>query len=135
MTAAPQPHRHRVLVVEDDEDLLEALLGLLKAAGYTVLGAANGYEALANLRGGSPPCVILLDLMLPLLDGWQFRRKQLEDPALAGVPVIGCSARDREGADVPALRVEYYTQKPLNLERLLASIADCCARETSPAAI
>jgi CheY-like chemotaxis protein len=120
---------HRVLVVEDDTDLLEAMVGLLQTAGYVAVGAANGHEALASLERAGPPCLILLDLMMPVMDGWQFRRRQLRDPTLATVPVIVCSAHDRVEDNKAALGVEHYVRKPLDLEALLDLIAACCARE------
>jgi twitching motility two-component system response regulator PilH len=123
------PHAHRILVVEDDADLRDAMVHLLKRAGYVAIGAANGYEALHRLRGRPVPCLILLDLMLPAMDGWQFRRRQLEDPELARVPVIVCSAYGDEARTLASLHVEHYLEKPLDPGVLLDLIARRCARE------
>lgn len=79
---------HTVLVVEDDADVRNALAELLTAEGYEVAVTSDGAEALSTLRAGLRPSVILLDLMMPNVDGWDFRRAQLEDPALAAVPVV-----------------------------------------------
>ena len=125
-------HPHRVLVVEDDDDLRDAMLHLLRTAGYVPIGAANGSEALERLRGGAPPCLILLDLMMPVVDGWEFRRRQLQLPKVAGIPVIVCTAY-REAHDMGSLRVEHVVGKPIDLPALLDVISRCCAREDASA--
>ena len=128
MASSNGGHRHQILVVEDDERLLAALVSLLKLVGYTALGVPNGYVALERLRGEQAPCLILLDLMMPVMDGWQFRKRQLADPKLAAVPVIVCSAHGTS-EDVAPLRVQHYVEKPLDVQALLHLIATCCARE------
>src|SRR5215510_8699670 len=65
----------RVLVVDDDQDIRDALCELLRDEGYEAIAVANGEEALTYLKGGNLPCVILLDLMMPVMDGWEFRRQ------------------------------------------------------------
>jgi len=80
--------KRTVLVIEDDPDVRGALAELLSGEGYQVSASADGAEALDTLRGGLRPSVIVLDLMMPNVDGWDFRRAQLEDPALAAVPVV-----------------------------------------------
>ena len=77
-----------ILVVEDDEDLRHAMLELLRVFGRGAIGAANGQLALGILRRGIEPCVILLDLMMPGMDGWTFRREQMRDRRLSRIPVI-----------------------------------------------
>jgi two-component system, chemotaxis family, chemotaxis protein CheY len=121
-------HRHRILVVEDDERLLTAMVSLLRLVGYTSLGVPNGYAALERLRGEQPPCLILLDLMMPEMDGWQFRKRQLTDPKLMGVPVIVCSGHATD-QDVASLGVQHCVEKPLDVRALLDLIANCCAHE------
>jgi two-component system chemotaxis response regulator CheY len=79
---------HTILVVEDDPDVRRALTELLANEGYEVAATADGGEALQTLRRGLRTAVILLDLMMPNCDGWDFRREQLEDPAFATVPVV-----------------------------------------------
>ena len=128
MASSNGGHRHQILVVEDDERLLAAMVSLLKLVGYTALGVPNGYAALQQLRSEQTPCLILLDLMMPEMDGWQFRKRQLEDPKLAAVPVIVCSAHGTS-EDVAPLRVQHYVEKPLDVQALLHLIATCCARE------
>src|SRR6476620_2244355 len=83
-----------ILVVEDDEMTRESMVELLRESGYTVDAAVNGAEALAHLRTHPHPCVILLDLMMPVMTGQEFRREQLKDSALAAIPVIVVSAAD-----------------------------------------
>ena len=128
MASSNGGHRYQILVVEDDERLLAAMVSLLKLVGYTALGVPNGYAALQQLRSEQTPCLILLDLMMPEMDGWQFRKRQLEDPKLAAVPVIVCSAHGTS-EDVAPLRVQHYVEKPLDVQALLHLIATCCARE------
>src|SRR6476646_6367807 len=81
---APKP----ILIVDDDKDVRSALAELLEGEGYAVAGAHNGHEALQLMRAGLHPAVILLDLMMPVMDGWDFRSEQQRDPAFAGVPVV-----------------------------------------------
>ena len=82
-----------ILIVDDDNDVRSALSELLEEEGFSVKGAPNGREALALLRGGTVhPAVILLDLMMPGMDGWDFRSEQMRDPQLAAVPVVIVSA-------------------------------------------
>ena len=128
MASSNGGHRYQILVVEDDERLLAAMVSLLKLVGYTALGVPNGYAALQQLRSEQTPCLIILDLMMPEMDGWQFRKRQLEDPKLAAVPVIVCSAHGTS-EDVAPLRVQHYVEKPLDVQALLHLIATCCARE------
>jgi CheY-like chemotaxis protein len=86
-----------ILVVDDDRDQREPLALLLEARGYAVTVAANAPAALALLRQGLRPCLIVLDLMMPDMSGEDFRREQLRDPALADIPVLLYSA----GFDLP----------------------------------
>src|SRR5262245_23155992 len=81
-----------VLVVDDDEEIRNALTEFLSDEGYGVVSASNGREALASLREGVHPSVILLDLMMPVMDGWDFRAEQLRDPGLRDIPVVVITA-------------------------------------------
>ena len=85
-----------VLIVEDDLDTREMLGRFLELEGYTVETAENGKRALERLGSGVGACVILLDLMMPVVDGWQFRQEQISDATLAAIPVIVVSAAVRE---------------------------------------
>jgi CheY-like chemotaxis protein len=108
-----------ILVVEDDAATRDALVLILSDRGFTVLGAANGQEALGVLRGATRPDLILLDLMMPIMDGWQFRREQGRDPALAAIPVVVLSADGNVQQKAASLRAADYLQKPVDVEHLL----------------
>jgi CheY-like chemotaxis protein len=112
------PHRCSVLVVDDDAAVRELLLVTLEAEGYDVATAASGREALQHLRSHAETCMILLELVLPLMDGIQFRTAQLRDRSLAWIPVVAMSAAtdaDRRARDLGA---RSFVAKPLNLDVL-----------------
>jgi CheY-like chemotaxis protein len=113
-----------VLVVEDDEGLREMMAQLLTLEGFETATVANGKEALAYLHGSSRPEVILLDLMMPVMDGWEFRRHQQADPDLAGVPVIVLSALDQ--ARAAGVDASAFLKKPLDFDRLLELVRQYC---------
>ncbi|HXX68797.1 MAG TPA: response regulator [Polyangiaceae bacterium] len=109
-----------LLVVEDDGDIREALDGLLSTEGFRVFGCSNGREALAWLRASPKPDLILLDLMMPVMDGWQFRVAQKEDPELAKIPVLALSADST--AKAAAIDAEAYLKKPVDYDTLIDTI-------------
>ena len=120
--ANPEP----ILVVEDDEQIREALCELLEDAGYRTVGVGNGQEALTYLANGQRPCLIVLDLMMPVMDGWQFRREQQRDPALATIPVLVVTAAgNRNGDELTNVDV---IAKPFKMEELMTAVARNCAR-------
>jgi CheY-like chemotaxis protein len=80
-----------VLIVEDDDDVREFMELLISASGYETMGAADGLEALEKMRQRRP-CMVLLDLQMPRMDGWKFREEQLLDPRIAEVPVVCITA-------------------------------------------
>src|SRR5215467_11486900 len=95
-----------VMVVEDDEDIRISLKELLEDDGYQVLLAANGREALDCLERGKRPCLIFLDLMMPVMDGWQFRREQQKRDSLKKIPVaVITAAGEAAAASVQAQKV------------------------------
>jgi len=116
--------RHNVLIVEDDEDLREMMAQILSLAGFNAATATNGREALEYLRRGDAPQLILLDLMMPVMDGWEFQRERRRDPNLADVPVVVLSALDEVRAAEAA--THEFMKKPLDFERLLQIVKDYC---------
>jgi DNA-binding response OmpR family regulator len=113
-----------VFIVEDDLDTREMLGRFLEMEGYQVETAANGKLALERLYEGTRACVILLDLMMPVMDGWQFRREQVRDAALANIPVIVVSAAGRDRID--KIEANAYLSKPVDLDELLARVTEYC---------
>ena len=108
-----------VLVVDDDEDWRELVVQFLSDAGFQASGARDGRDALARIGAGvRAPDLILLDLEMPGMSGWEFRRAQLSDPALAGVPVLVASSADPDG-----LPADGYLPKPYAAADLLRAIA------------
>src|ERR1043166_6195918 len=107
-----------VLIVEDDHDIREVMKVLLESEGHQVVTAANGEEALLVLRTGINPCLILLDLMMPKMDGFQFRRDQLRDAALSRIPVAVYSGHYDPTEYAPFLRAAAYLHKPLDTDTL-----------------
>src|SRR4051812_30460195 len=77
-----------VMIVDDDESILDGLAELLESEGFRVATALHGMAAIEQLQAGLRPCVILLDLMMPVMDGWDFRQRQLADPRLRNIPVV-----------------------------------------------
>ena len=111
----------RILVVEDHADLRDMLSVLLESEGYVVQTATNGVEALKCLDDASPS-LILLDLMMPVMTGDEFRERQLADPRYSDVPVI-CMTAAHDGRDRAArIRADEYFQKPLDFEQLLSVV-------------
>ena len=114
-----------IFIVEDDVDTREMLRRFLELEGYRVEIAANGRQALDRLKAGLNACVIVLDLMMPVMDGWQFRREQVRHKALAAIPVIVVSAAGRER--LGEIRADAVVSKPVDLDELLARITACCS--------
>lgn len=117
---------HRILVVDDDADIRETLIDLIRDHGYDAVGATDGHDALGRLRASDPkPCLILLDLMMPRMDGWQFREAQRKDPALADIPVVVISAYRHSHRGVELGAVDHL-DKPVPLEPLIDVIHRHC---------
>jgi CheY-like chemotaxis protein len=116
-----------VLVVDDDLSVRTALKELFETEGYEVEMAANGRAALTHLRGGLRPCVILLDLMMPIMDGWDFRAEQLADPELRDIPVFILTA---VGFSAETVRAQFgdipFVPKPPAHEGLLEMVRRVC---------
>jgi DNA-binding response OmpR family regulator len=113
-----------VLIVEDDADLRDMMAQFLVLEGFNPKTVSNGREALDYLRQGPRPAVILLDLMMPVMDGWEFRRQQQRDPKAAKVPVIVLSALDP--TRVGDLGEAAFMKKPLDFDRLLELVRRYC---------
>jgi CheY-like chemotaxis protein len=116
-----------ILLVEDDEIVRRAIQMVLEWEGYQVDCASNGQEALDMLRAGARPGLILLDVMMPVLDGGQFREEQKRDPELASIPVIVVSAASF-AASVDAVSL---VRKPFEVEELLNAIRDHTPRASA----
>lgn len=121
------PHDRTILVVDDDADNREAMVAFLEGEGYAAEGVEHGEAALRRLRSSSQSvCLILLDLFMPVMNGWEFRSQQLEDPAIAALPVVVVTA-DRAAVEHTANLGAVDTMvKPIDFDRLLATIAQHC---------
>lgn len=118
---------HCVLVVDDDPDIRETLIEVLEDHGHRAIGAANGNEALEQLRRiAHEPCLILLDLMMPGMDGRTFRELQLSDPVLSPIPVIVVSAFRDVSETAAALGAAGHVKKPIGLKDLIAMVEQFC---------
>jgi CheY-like chemotaxis protein len=117
---------HCVLVVEDDPDIREVMILILEGAGYTVCGAEHGADALARLRGGLTPCLIVLDLTMPVMDGWTFCEETEKDPAFANVPIVVVSAVPRKATRDSSARAVARLTKPLDVAKLLVTVERHC---------
>jgi DNA-binding response OmpR family regulator len=113
-----------VLIAEDNQDICEMMSMFLRTEGFETECASNGLEALRRMRERRP-CVVLLDIHMPRMDGFEFRRRQLADPELAAIPVLCLTAlHDLAGIaqelDLPCL------QKPIHLPHLAARVRAVC---------
>jgi CheY-like chemotaxis protein len=114
--------RECILVVDDDLDILEWTSMLLKSAGYEVLTATDGKVALHRLRAGTTPSLILLDLMMPGMNGWQFLDELHRDPSLTTIPVVVVSGGSYKEREIKSLGVAGYLKKPFDASTLLAMV-------------
>ncbi len=116
-----------VLIVDDDEAIRDGVADLLEDEGYRVATASDGRAALDQLQNGLRPSVIVLDLMMPGMDGWDFRRHQLEDDELKTIPVVVITAA---GFSATSIRAQFgdieFVPKPCPEGALLAAVRRCC---------
>ncbi len=118
-----------ILVVDDDAALRNTLVEILEEEGYRATAASNGMEALEVLRTSqAPPAVILLDMMMPVMDGWAFRAEQRRDPSLSEIPVVIFSAQGNVKEMASQVSASAYLKKPLLLKELLDMIDKFCSR-------
>ena len=118
----------KILVVEDEPGVREVLTEFLTDEGYAVASAVNGRDALDQLTNGLRPCVILLDLTMPVMNGWEFRTHQLADPLLRAIPVVVCTATPRVGDEFSGSTIIH---KPIDLEMLLTAVQSLLADPAS----
>lgn len=118
--AAPTPY---VLIVDDDPAIREALGMVLEDEGYQIRQSVHGRHALELLRRSPPPCLILLDLMMPVMNGWEFYEELRRHPALANLPVLLISADPTIKQTAAELGVSGYLAKPVDLTLLLDTVA------------
>jgi CheY-like chemotaxis protein len=122
MTAA-----HRIFIVEDEEMIRDSIIEFLDEQGYDAIGAVDGQDALDKLHRAEPrPCLILLDLMMPVMDGRSFREHQLQNPALAQIPVVVFSAYQDVARTASDMNAAGHLAKPLKLPDLLRTIQQYC---------
>jgi CheY-like chemotaxis protein len=121
-----------ILIVDDEAPIRAFVTEILEDEGYRVAGANNGLAALAYLRGHTKqPGLILLDLGMPVMSGWEFREEQQRDPRLAGIPVIVMSALPNLDQRAAALNAADCLDKPIELDTLLRMVAQHYVKEFS----
>jgi two-component system alkaline phosphatase synthesis response regulator PhoP len=115
--------KKRILVVDDERDLVDLITYNLKREGYDVLSAPNGQEALSVLEAG-PADLVILDLMMPVLDGFETCKRMKSTPATAGIPVMFLTARSGEVDEILGLELgaDDYIQKPISPRKLVARV-------------
>jgi CheY-like chemotaxis protein len=112
------------LVIEDDADSRDAFCALIQITGHEAVGVENGEAALAFLRSHPAPTGIVLDMRMPVMDGWQFRQIQCADPRLKDIPVLVVSAEDRFRNQALSSGVKRFIEKPIDPDELLLALAD-----------
>jgi len=122
----------KVLVVEDDEAIADALVSLLEDAGHPARHVPDGRRALEALRSGGDTCVILLDMTMPVMNGWRFREEQMKDASLADIPVIVCTADPHAEEKAREVGAAGWLRKPLDPERLLEVVGRFCGSGRAP---
>jgi CheY-like chemotaxis protein len=122
-------HAHSVLVVDDQAESSDAVGLLLENQGLRVRVAHDGEEALAALQRGLRPCLVVVDLMMPKMDGWEFRQRQLSDPQFADIPVLVMSGYPNADKAAATLGVRSVLRKPLAVPHLLALVDRHCRRD------
>ena len=129
------PYGAQVMVIDDDLDLLDALCEVLRDAGYRVSSAGNGFDALRLLADAeSLPDLILLDLMMPIMDGHTFRELQLADPRLCSLPTVALSAGPIDGR-IHALRLAAWMSKPVSVAALVGAVERHRLRRATEASV
>ena len=123
-----------VLIVEDDPDSREVFVELLRDGGYSVIAARNGRDAMTFLSANSPPDAILLDMFMPEMDGWQFRRAQEANPRLASIPVVVVSAVGAAKNSAVQSGAAAFLQKPVVADDLIGTLRRLFAADPEPAA-
>ena len=113
-----------VLVVDDDPNLVRLMSRFLTLEGFAPVPASNGAEALIYLRGGGSASVILLDLRMPVMDGWEFRREQREDPVLAGIPIVVLSGVEADGLQDMDPAASFH--KPVSFPEVVGVVRRLC---------
>jgi CheY-like chemotaxis protein len=117
----------RVLVVDDDPQIRGSLVRLLELESYHVSEAADGGDALMFLRANPRPCCIILDLMMPGMNGWQFADELSRDASLSGIPMVIISAQQQVRRAAAGILALDYLEKPINVDRLLDAVNQACA--------
>ena len=125
---AENPQCSSILVVEDDPSIREGIVGLLEVEGYRVYAAENGKKALDLLQRIETPCLILLDLMMPVMDGWQFTALKNKDIRIAPIPVIVVSAI-ADSASIEGSKG--HIKKPINVDLLLRLVKAYCGHSAT----
>jgi CheY-like chemotaxis protein len=120
MTGAAVPRR--ILIVDDDPDLATILAEVLTKAGYRTAVAENGQQALARLQSEHGWDLVLLDLMMPVMNGWEFRAEQLQQPAIADIPVVAFSGGVNPQQAAVALGAAAALRKPVGRDELLGTV-------------
>lgn len=115
-----------ILIIEDEYDIRAVLTEILEDEGYVVASVPNGLEALVFLQKHHPQ-LILLDLGMPIMTGWEFRERQRRDPALADIPVIIMSATRHLNQTAAALQAADYLDKPIEINALLSLVEQYCS--------
>ncbi|HEY1584574.1 MAG TPA: response regulator [Polyangia bacterium] len=121
-----------VLIIEDDEGVADSLAAILREEGYDVEAVNDGAAALQRLQQRPLPTLILLDLMMPVVDGIDFRRRQLADAELSKIPVIIISARPDIAEQAQTLHADAFLQKPMSFEELLHVVQNRAVTEVGP---
>lgn len=111
----------KILIVEDDTSIRELLVEIFECEGYHVTAGINGSEGLLALEKGAPD-IILMDMLMPVMDGFIFRKEQLKRPEWENIPLIAMSAQDQELEHLDIHRIEHFIQKPLELDFLLNKV-------------
>ncbi len=124
----PNSRDKKILIVDDDPDFSDIAASVLQEEGFETAVAANGREALEQLRREPGRTrLVLLDLMMPVMNGWEFRAEQLRDSQLASIPVVACSA-SRRAAEIGT----EWLRKPTSLEEMVAMVRRICGPAPAP---
>lgn len=113
----------KILVVEDDTSIRELLVELLESEGYKVSSAINGLEGLKCLKTESLPDLILIDLMMPVMDGYSFRTEQLKNPQWASIPTVVMSAEANAKEKMKNFNITAFLSKPVELDTILKTVS------------